>query len=402
MTGKSVKDIYNDPIWDNSKFTKPNGNFEVNAENQLVFIPNKLPPSGISYDNEMILLLAHAERKIGELKGRGDALENPHILIRAYLKREAVLSSKIEGTLASLKDLNMHEAFGSIEKNTKDDLRLQEVINYVNALESALKKIKESEQTINLELVKASHKILMTGFVGGDDKSPGEFRTRQNWIAKTHGTKKIIIYTPPPPEKIMELFENLEKFLQEDHEISVLIQCAFIHYQFEAIHPFLDGNGRIGRLLLPLILYKKGLLPEPLLYLSAYFEKNLKKYYDGLLMTGQKSEWDQWVKFFLNAFIKQADETIKNIQKLVDLQKRYRETLGEKNTSNKIILLMEHMFTNPYITIPQVADYLQVTYPSAKAAVMKLVKEGILKKTDIKFKSKVFLAKKIEAILNVE
>ena len=401
MTGKSVKGNYNGPIWDNSKFTKPNGSFEINAENQLVFIPNKLPPSGINYDNEMILLLARAERKIGELKGRGDTMVNPHILIRAYLKREAVLSSKIEGTLASLKDLNMHEAFGSIGKNTKDDLRLREVLNYVNALESALKKIKEPNQIINLELVKASHKILMTGVRGGD-KNPGEFRTRQNWIAKIQGTRKIIIYTPPPPEKIMELFENLEKFLQEDHDISVLIQCAFIHYQFEAIHPFLDGNGRIGRLLLPLVLYKKGLLPEPLLYLSAYFEKNLKEYYDGLLMTSQKSEWEEWVKFFLRAFMEQADETIKNIQKLVDLQKRYRETLREKNTSNKIILLMEHMFVNPYITIPQVADYLQVTYPSAKAAVMKLVKEGILKETDIKSKSKVFLAKEIETILDVE
>ena len=401
MSGKSVIDGYNDPLWDSSKFTKPNGSFETNNQNQLTFIPNNLPPA-ISYDNEFVMLLAQAERKVGELKGKGSELENPHILIRAYLKREAVLSSKIEGTLASLEDLNKHEAVGNIGQNVAENLRLHEVVNYVSALEDALEKIAEPNQQVDLDIMKTAHKTLMTG-VRGQDKNPGEFRTKQNWIVKTQGTTKKIIYTPPPPEKILDLLKNLETFFQTNHNrTSTLVECAIIHYQFEAIHPFLDGNGRIGRLLLPLILYKKGLLPEPLLYLSAYFDKYQEEYYNGLLAISQKGKWKEWIKFFLKSFAEQADETIKNIQKLVDLERRYKEILREKNTSSNVVLLMEHMFSNPYITIPQAKEFLKVTYPSAKNVVMVLVDVGILKQTNIIYSSKVFNAEEIEETLNID
>ncbi len=188
MHSKSVIDGYNDPLWDSSKFTKPNGSFENNSQNQLTFIPKRLPLT-ISYDSELIMLLAQAERKVGELKGKGSELDNPNILIRAYLKREAVLSSKIEGTLASLEDLNKHEAIGNIGQNVSENLRLREVLNYVTALEDALKKIKESNQLVDLSIMKTAHKTLMTG-VRGQDKNPGEFRTTQNWIVKTRGTTK--------------------------------------------------------------------------------------------------------------------------------------------------------------------------------------------------------------------
>ena len=401
MSSKSVIDGYNDPLWDSSKFTKPNGSFESNSQNQLTFVPKKLPPT-IPYDNELIMLLAQAERKVGELKGKGSELENPNILIRAYLKREAVLSSKIEGTLASLEDLNRHEAIGNIGQNVSENLRLREVVNYVAALEDALEKIAEPNQLVDLSIMKTSHKTLMTG-VRGQDKNPGEFRTTQNWIAKTGGTAKKIIYTPPAPERILDLLENLEVFFQTNHnQTSALIQCAIIHYQFEAIHPFLDGNGRIGRLLLPLILYKKDLLPEPLLYLSAYFDRYQEEYYNGLLLISQKSKWREWLKFFLKAFAEQADETIKNIQKLVDLEKKYKKILRQKNTSGNVVMLMEHMFSNPYITIPQVQKFLEVTYPSAKNVVTVLMDVGILQQTDIIYTSKVFLAKEIEDALSVD
>ncbi len=401
MFSKSVIDEYNDPLWDSSKFTKPNGKFESNDQNQQTFVPNVLPPS-ISYDNELVMLLAQAERKVGELKGKGSELKNPHILIRAYLKREAVLSSKIEGTLASLEDLNKHEAIGNIGQNVAENLRLREVVNYVRALEESLKKIEEPNQLVDLNIIKTAHKTLMSG-VRDQDKNPGEFRTTQNWIVKTQGTKKTIIYTPPSPKKILDLLTNLEKFFQTDHnQISTLIQCAIIHYQFEAIHPFLDGNGRIGRLFLPLILYKKGLLPEPLLYLSAYFDKYQEEYYNGLLAVSQKGKWREWMKFFLKAFAEQADETIKNIQKLVDLEKKYKNILRQKNTSSNVVLLMEHMFSNPYVTIPQASKFLEVTYPSAKNAVMTLVDVGIIQQTDIFYNSKVFLAEEIEATLNID
>ena len=401
MSTKISKDTYNDPTWDVSKFTKPNGAFGHNENQQLIFIPNKLPPP-MFYDAEFVMLLAKAERKVGELKGKGSELENPHVLIRAYLKREAVLSSKIEGTLASLEDLNKHEAVGNIGKSDVDNLGLLEVINYVYALEESLELVSNPDQKIDLDILKKAHGRLMKG-VRGQDKNPGEFRQQQNWIVKTQGTKQQIIYTPPSPEIILELLHDLEKFFQTNHEqLSTLIQCAIIHYQFEAIHPFLDGNGRIGRLLLPIILYKKGILPEPLLYLSAYFDKHQEEYYNGLLDVSQKSKWRDWIKFFLRAFIEQADETIKNIQRLEDLKRKYKEMLRKKNTSSNVVLLMEHLFANPYITIPKAKDFLNVTYPSAKNAIMMLVDSGVLKQTDIVYSSKVFLAEEIEDTLNVD
>ncbi len=400
MIVESVKDRYNEPVWNLDEFTKPNGIFVSNQKNQITFLPTKLPPT-IDYDGELIMLLAKAERKIGELKGKGNELANPNILIRAYLKREAVLSSKIEGTLASLEDLNRQEAIGNIGKNEMDHLGLKEVRNYVDALENSLDKIKGGKQ-VDLDLLRDAHKKLLKG-VRGEDKHPGRFRDGQNWIVKRQGTISEIIYTPPPPEKILELLNNLQTFFQADHDaISPLVQCAIIHYQFEAIHPFLDGNGRIGRLLLPLILYEKGLLPQPLLYLSAFFDKHREEYYNGLLEVSQKSRWSEWIKFFLQAFSSQADETIKNIQKLSDLRKKYVVTLKDRNASSNAIFLMEYLFNNPYITIPNAGKFLRITYPAAKNTVMALVNAGILKQTDIKFTSKVFLAEEIEENLTVD
>ena len=326
-------------------------------------------------------------------------MENPHILIRSYLKREAISSSKIEGTLASLEDLHRHEAIGNIGKNEFEDKRLLEVINYVYALEEALEQINKPDQSVDLDVIKKAHARLMKD-VRGQDKNPGEFRIQQNWIAKTQGTKQQVVYTPPPPEKIRELLENLEVFFQTNHSgLSALIQCAIVHYQFEAIHPFLDGNGRIGRLLLSILLSKKGILPEPLLYLSAYFDKHKEEYYSGLLEVSQKSKWREWIKFFLRAFAEQADEAIKNIQKLEDLKRKYKKMLREKNTSSNAVLLTEHLFANPYITIPRALKFLSVTYPSAKNVIMILVDIGILKQTDIISTSKVFLAEEIEDAL---
>lgn len=378
--------------------SKPNGGFEENDDGHLTFVPNNLPPP-VSYDDELVMLLAQAERKVGELKGEGSQLENPHILIRTYLKREAVLSSKIEGTLASLEDLNRHEAVGGIGKDASERLRLIEVVNYVGALEDSLEKIAEPGQEIDLDILRAAHARLMTGVRGGD-KDPGKIRTRQNWIVETRVTRQTIIYTPPSPDNVAPLLESLEEFIQANRDdVSVLIQCAMIHYQFEAIHPFLDGNGRIGRLLLPLILHKSGMLPVPLLYLSAYFDKHRQEYYDGLLTVSQKSRWRAWIKFFLRAFAEQADETIKNIRKLHDLKREYREKILQNNTSSNVVLLMEHLFANPYITIPGAAKFLSVTYPSAKNAVMTLVDVKILKLTDLVSSSKVFLAPEIEDAL---
>lgn len=402
MKPKVIKGRYNKPRWSSlGGFTKPNGKFEDGEGGQPVFVPRMLPPT-FAYGRELVLLLAEAERKVGELKGRGSELENPHILIRAHLKKEAVLSSKIEGTLASLEDLNRQEAIGDIDKKDAADKRLWEVVNYVDALEESLDQVRGSGQRVSLDMLRKAHEKLMRGVRGGD-KSPGEFRDQQNWIIRTRGTAHEIIYAPPPPEKVSALLGNLEEFFQGDNEgMPVLIQCAVMHYQFEAIHPFRDGNGRIGRLLLPLILCEKGTLPEPLLYLSAYFDEHHDQYYGGLLAVSQKSKWSEWIKFFLRAFIEQADETIRSIQKLLVLMKEYRVLLLNKNASGNAVILMERLFSNPYVTIPKASQLLSVTYPSAKNAVMALVKAGILEQTDIRYRSKVFVAGEIEKAIRVD
>lgn len=368
-----------------TKFTKPNGRF---VGEYSAFVPKKLPPS-FSMDRESLALLARAERKMGELKGRGRELENPHILLRTYLKREAVLSSRIEGTLASLEDLNKHEAFGGVSVKDARNLRLAEVINYVRALEESLQKIRRSG-VIDAETLKQAHKTLMSGVRGGD-KNPGKLRRQQNWIAG-----RALVYTPPPPENVEELLSNLVDFVKSDDEISPLIQCAVAHYQFEAIHPFLDGNGRIGRLLVLLLLHNKDMLLEPALYLSAFFDRHRKEYYAGLLQVSQKSRWRAWIRFFLHAFESQACESIECVDKLVRLRKKYR---GRVYKQPRAAMLADALFSNPYTSVPRAQKTLKATYPSAKRAVYSLVDAGILKEMGKHGGRMTFVAQEIEDAL---
>jgi len=375
------------------QFTKPNGSVLISVGAEPVFVPKSLPPQ-IYYDNELINMLSKAESKVGELKGIGELLSSPNTLIRPYLRREAVISSKIEGTLASIEDVLQYEAIGNIGENESERLRLREVINYVRAVQDNLVRIKNGEK-ITREMIKRAHGRLMLR-VRGYSKKPGEFRTFQNWIVPYGESAKNSVYTPPPPESLDDLLENLENFLINPPEnMPVLIQCAIMHYQFEAIHPFADGNGRIGRVLISLLLAEKGVLPQPLLYLSAFFEKNIKQYYNGLLAISQKSKWREWLKFFLLAITEQADATIKNIYILMQLQKKYKEKLMEKRASGSAVLLVDYLFENPYITIPRAQAYLRLSYPSAKRAVERLVDVAILEEARVYSRGRVFLAREI-------
>lgn len=368
--------------WDNLReFTEPNGRFEENSQGTRTFVPKYLPPD-VAYDHEMIRLLTTAERRMGELNGRGDGLENPHVLIRAYLKREAVLSSKIEGTLATIKDLNIYEVTQSMNQESEKS-RLNEVVNYVNALERSIGWIKEPGREIDQDVIKDAHKILMSG-VRGYDQNPGELRSVQNWIMRVSGTRRTVIYTPPPASRIAELVSDLVEFIRKDHGgISPLIQCAIMHQQFESIHPFLDGNGRIGRLLIPLVMHKKSLLSEPLLYLSAFFDKYREEYYNGLLLVNQKSAWGDWIKFFLRAIIEQAEEAISTIKKLYLVEKKYAKTLHSRNARSNALRLMSSLFENPYTTIPRAQHILGVTYPTARKAVTTLIEANILERAGV-------------------
>ncbi len=389
---------------DNTEFRGydcPNGTI-IHKDDARAFVPNILPPP-VSYDTETVLLLTKASGLIGELNGIGNTIENPHLLIRLHMKREAVASSKIEGTLASIEDLNTYEALGSFLKSDSERLRMPEVVNYVDAINWAWEQIKDKKQTLGLDIVLGAHRILMTGITGGD-KNPGKFRAVQNVIVGRAPLRTWIVYVPPPPESLAVLLQNLEGFCRDEHDdIPVLVQCAMIHYQFEAIHPFGDGNGRIGRLLILLLLCQRGVLTAPLLYMSAFFDKYKSMYYDRLLEVSRNSDWDSWLKFFLRAFVAQTTETIDGIKRLQDLRQRYRRILRDARASTNAFTVMDSLFRNPHVTVPVAQGLLDVSYATAKRSVRVLVDLGILTQSNARHSSKMYVAFDIyEALRSAE
>ena len=386
-------------MMEQSAFTKPFGKMVKNNEGHLTFIPDGLPPR-ISYDESLTALISEASLQLGNLSGIGKLIPNPRLLIRPYLRREAVLSSKIEGTQASILDVFRFEAGGMGKGKEAGEKRVAEVVNYVDALDACLHDVKKNDAQINLGMIKKAHKILMHD-VRGQELQPGEFRKAQNWIG-IEGTKiEDATYVPPPPEYVNELLLGLENFIQNPPgRISVLVQCAMLHYLFEAIHPFNDGNGRIGRLLIPVLLAQRRLLDQPLLYLSAYIERNKKEYYSLLLAVSQKSKWLEWIRFFLYGVIMQAGAAVNNIQQLMMLKGAYDQKLMSRKASGSVTRLVDYLFSNPVITIPSAADHLKINYPPAKNAVEYLKEMGILVEQKDIARGRMFVAHEIMAILS--
>lgn len=380
---------------DHKSFTNPSGRLLKNKENNMTFFPNLLPPE-IEYES-LVPILSEAKFQLGRLDGIGTLIPNPHLLIRPYILREAVLSSKIEGTQASMVDI-FHYQIGNKNRDSKGK-RTVEVINYVKALDDCLEKINNGDE-INVQLIIDAHKQLMDN-VRGQELEPGKIRTIQNWIGP-EGTKiEDAKYVPPPADRVLSLLNNLESFLQNPPQtMPSLIQCAIMHYQFEAIHPFGDGNGRIGRLLIPLLLASRGLLKQPLLYLSAFIENNKSEYYHLLLDVSKTSSWNNWIRYFLLGVITQTKDAINNIQKLMDLREKYEKRLFDKNASTSSIRLNDYLFANPVLTVPTAAKHLNITYPPAKKAIMKLVDFGILQKQHKQERNKTFVAHEIIEILS--
>ncbi len=354
------------------------------------FNPNFLPAK-IKFDEPLISILSEASMNLGNLNGLGFLLPNPHIFIMPYLKKEAVWSSRIEGTRTSLSEVFLFEAKDEKEMN----FDLQEVINHINATEYALNKIKTQE--LNLELILELHKILLKG-VRGLQKEPGQIRTTQNWIGKPDSAINDATFVPPEPAKVKALLENLFAYLNAEDNTPPLVKIGIAHYQFEAIHPFRDGNGRIGRLLITFYLCKKNILLLPLLYISGYFEKNRDAYYDLLLDVSKKGAYDEWLKFFLKAVIAQSKDAIERATKLEKYSKECKEKLLDKSNTNAL-KLFENLLGNPYITIPNAKKILKKEYPTAKRAIQKLIEAGILKEITGKQRNTIFVAEKIKQIL---
>ncbi|MHB1187687.1 Fic family protein [Thiobacillus sp.] len=336
----------------------------------LAFVPNPLPPP-INFDMPLALALSKADAALSELSGLGGQLPNPHLLISPYIKREAVLSSRIEGTKASLSDLLIDEIEDGQAREPSDDVK--EVRNYVRALEFGVQRLETLP--LSLRLIREIHAELMEG-VRGEKATPGEFRRSQNWIGPAGSTPMSAAFVPPPVEVLMDCLGDWENFLHSQDVIPDLIQCAMMHVQFETIHPFLDGNGRVGRLLITFFLMQRGRLSEPLLYLSAFIHAHKGDYYDLLQRVRTHGDWVPWIRFFLQGVTEIATEAGQQSKELHRLREQYRSQLRDKPNA---LGLIDELFVNPYMTIGRGAKVLNKTHPTARAAISVLEERKILK-----------------------
>ncbi len=334
-----------------------------------------------------MLALSRADAALSELSGLGQHLPNPHLLIAPYVRREAVLSSRIEGTKTNLADLLLEEVEAGASEQADSDVR--EVRNYVVALEHGIRRL--AELPLSLRLVREMHERLMKG-VRGDFATPGEFRRSQNWIGTPGSTPTTATYVPPPPEQMMEALSDWEHFLHVRDRIPDLIQCALMHEQFEAIHPFLDGNGRIGRLLITLFLIERGRLRQPLLYLSAYFEAHRQRYYDCLQRVRTDGDWAGWLRFFLTGVAETAREGVRRAAQLMELRERFQRRLRERP---KVLALLDHLFLNPYMSVARAQRVLKVSNPTARQAVRALEEKGMLEEITGRSWGRLYLARPI-------
>ena len=333
------------------------------------FIPAPLPPE-ISYDSHLVLALSRADAALSELSGLGRNIINPHLLIASYIRKEAVLSSRIEGTRAGIADLLLDDLETSENALSSPDLR--EVQNYVSALEYGIDRL--NSLPLSLRLVREIHARLMEDVRGGN-ATPGEFRHSQNWIGPAGSTLGNAPYVPPPADEMMDCLTKWELFLQDRGNFPELIQCALLHEQFEAIHPFLDGNGRIGRLLTTLFLIERRRLSQPVLYLSAYIEAHRQEYYDLLQRVRTHGDWNSWLHYFLRGVEETAKQAVQQASALMYLREKLHIEIRSKP---KAAALIDPLFTNPYMTVSRAAELLQVSLPTARQIVRTLEESGVL------------------------
>ncbi len=305
------------------------------------------------------------------LAGVGETIQNPHLLIRPFVRREAVLSSRIEGTQASISDLFRFEASGA--RRPWGDV--EEVANYVQALDYGMELLEELP--ISVRLINRVHSALMKGVRGGE-RRPGELRNEQVWIGPPGTPIQEARYIPPPAGQIRDLLYDWEQFVNESDTLPALFRCAMMHYQFEAIHPYRDGNGRVGRLLITLFLCARGVLPKPLLYLSAYFERDRNAYYDQLFRVSATGDWETWIIYFLRGVAEQARDALLRVRRVRVLQEQMRQALLERRESANALRLLDEIFAMPILTVADAARLLGVTPAGARRILERLAQAGIL------------------------
>lgn len=343
------------------------------ATGYRAFIPASLPPVDLDVAGLLHPLLA-AQEAIARLDGMATTLPNVELLVFMYIRAEAVLSSQIEGTQASLDDVLRAEAN---LKEADDPQDVQEVINYISALNYGLQR--SVELPISLRLIREIHTQLMQG-VRGDTRNPGEFRRTQNWIGPAGATLKTARFVPPPVPDMKDALDNLEKFIYEEQSnIPSLIKIGLLHAQFETIHPFLDGNGRTGRLLITLLLCHYNLLNQPLLYLSYYFKLNRTEYYDRLQAIRDQGDWEGWLRFYLEGIQIIAQESTEKTRAVLQQRELDRERINELGSkSGKALLVRDYLYRFPYINVKAVEQITELSYSAANVLINDLVRIGLI------------------------
>lgn len=338
------------------------------------FLPNPLPPEVVELDNEAEKLLIEANKKVAFLEGISSRIPNIELFVSMYVRKEALVSSQIEGTQCTLDDV----LDPNINENT--NLDVSDVINYIKAYEYSVERLKELP--LCNRLFKEIHSVLLQG-VRGAEKAPGEFRTSQNWIGGAGSTIKNAKYIPPNPEDMLKAMSDLEKYINSEDELDSLIRAALIHYQFETIHPFLDGNGRVGRLLIILFLIQEKLLSSPVLYISCFLKMNRVEYYDRMTEVRNKGNYEQWIKFFLSVIAQAADDAIETIDRITQLHNRSTEMFKELSAvaEPKVLKLFEYIEKNPIIDTQKTANVLGFSYNTTAKYIDYLCEKGILKQT---------------------
>ncbi len=361
------------------------------------FLPSQLPPK-LNWSAQLVNALSDAERELSKLATLAGNYPFPHILIQPFMRREAVLSSRIEGTRASLVDLYNYESAQLSFLEAGSDVN--EVFNYVRALDYGLERLKELP--VSLRLIREIHKKLLEDVRGGS-LAPGKFRSTQNWIGPAGSTLDSATYVPPPVDEMLPALNALEKFIHTDTALPALARAGMIHYQFEAIHPFLDGNGRVGRLLISLLLYEWEMLPQPLLNLSAYFEHYRQEYYDRLLAVSQRGKWEEWLLFFFRGISAQAQDSIFRMSRLQGIREIYNAIIQADRNPTRMALVIDFLFARPIFTNRQLATGLKIPFKTAGQYIEKLEYAGILRETTGYARNRVFRADEIlKALENSE
>ena len=357
----------------------------VGGEHYSAYVPQKLPPNPPLNMEELYPLLDQASAALGRLDGMSMVLPDSSLFLYMYVRKEAVLSSQIEGTQSSLSDLLLFES-DAVPGVPMDDVT--EVSCYVAAMNYGLSRLKDFP--LSLRLLREIHAKLMNNSRGGH-KMPGEFRTSQNWIGGSRpGNARFV---PSPPERLMETLDLFEKFLHDDSvKLPALIKAALVHVQFETIHPFLDGNGRLGRLLITFILCVEGVLKEPLLYLSLYLKSNRQTYYDHLQSVRETGDWESWIKFFLTGVIETANQATETAQAVIKLFNKDRENISASGKSTAAILTIHtYLQRHPIANTTAIKDACGVSLPTVLRALQTLESIGIVRETTGKERHKIFI-----------